>query len=567
MLKKFTLLIISVLLLLCAGPALADAEYSIENYAMYIGIQPDGSADVTEALCYDFDGEYNGILSLFDTDGIEGIADFQVTIDGVQMTQVDEMTYTENTYTVTEVDEDLFEVRIYSPGQSDRRTVVYEYTMRDLARRYADTGMIHRKLIGENNSVTLKQAGIVINFPGNADLNSIEAFLHGGMDNSQLTRDNRSLSIGPDNVRPGESVELRLLFPPSWLAEAPIINENMYESAIAEETRIAQEEKARAVRTENAKYLFAAVYLLVFFSAWAVLAKKYGLKKRVHESADPRRILNHPAAFLTAALEDEADTDALTGTLMELVADGSIRMETEGEGLRFTRLKTDMTGYYPHQQTLMDWLFDGREFFLLSDLNAGKDYARAQRFETGYNRYISQVSDDMLAAGLRYKNDALRITVNALVIILGAMGVGGILLAGTPNILLGILVGGALFALIALMSRVRRLTDEGERLQADAEAFKTAGIASDSDLAEHIACYAALGLTEPLVQFMERDGFDSPADTMPRWMYTGWYYSLHTLNISMRDTHYHNASIPDPNASSSSGGGHSNGGGGGHGAW
>jgi len=243
-------------------------------------------------------------------------------------------------------------------------------------------------------------------------------------------------------------------------------------------------------------------------------------------------------------------------------------MQPEGESIRFTRVNMDMTSYYPHQKILMDWLFDGRDFFLLSDLNAGSDYERAQQFETGYNRYIAQVSQDMLIAKLRFKNDGLRIALNALIIILGAMGVGGVLLAGKANIPLGILLGGSLFLLIALMSRVRRLTDEGERLLADIEAFKSAAIPADAALAESAAYYAALGMTEPLIKAMEFSSADSSFDDMPVWMYTGWYYSLHTLNSSMRDTHHHNASIPDPNASSSrSSGGSVGGGGGGHGAW
>ena len=563
MLRKLHLLIVCFMLL-CSASASADVDYSIENYALSIDIQPDGSAFVTETLLYDFDGEYNGILSLFDPSGLDGIGNFRITIDSEEMTPVDEMTYIENTYTLSERN-NLLEIRVYSPGDGDQRAVTYEYVMQGLARRYADTGMIHRRLIGENSAVTLQNAVVTLNFPGNGEM---EAYVHGGMDASCIHTASSRIAFGPKNIRSGDWVEMRILFPGEWLSDAALIDEAMYDTAVQEEARIAEEERQCALRTEHAKYIFTAVYLLVFFAAWALMAKKYGLKGRLHEAADPRRIFSYPAAFLTAACEDEADTDALTGTLMELVADGSVLMQPEGEGLRFTRVNPDMTDYFPHQKVLMDWLFDGRDFFLLSDLNAGSDYERAQQFETGYSRYISQVSQDMLNAGLRYKNDGLRIALNAFVIILGAMGTGGVLLAGEPNLLLGLIIGGTLFLLICLMSRVRRLTDEGERLLADIEAFKAVPIPSDAALAEAVACYAALGMTEPLIKAMEFSGADSSVDDMPLWMYTGWYYSLHTLHSSMRDTHHHNASIPDPNDSSSHGsGGSVGGGGGGHGAW
>lgn len=566
MFQRISLIILSAILLFYPIGVLADTDYSIERYSMYVEVQTDGSAEVLEALSYDFDGDYNGILSLFDTDGIDGIENFKVIIDGIEMTQVDEMTYIENTYTVTEVGEDLFEVRVYSPGRNNERLVVYEYTMKNLARRYADTGMIHRKFIGENSSVTLQNAGIAIHFPGNESgiaNGSVDIFVHDGMDASKISSDEGFIFIGPENINSGESVELRLLFPADWLSEAAIIDEEMYNAALDEESRIAEEEQLRAVRTENAKYIFTAAYLLIFFSVWALMAKKYGLKNNRRETADSNLISKYPAAFLTAALEDEADTDALTGTLMELVADGSIRMEPEGEGLRFTQVRTDYSGYYLHQAVLSEWLFDERDTFFLSDLNAGDDYERAQQFEAGYSWYISQVSADMLKANLRFKNDALRISMNALIIILGAMGTGGVLLAGKANLLLGIILGGSLFLLVSLMNRIRRLTDEGETLRAAANAFKESGVIPSEGFSRDIPYYAALGMTEPLIHAMEGS---SAADDMPVWMYSGWYYSLHTLNTDLRDTHHHNASIPDPNASSS-GSSSGNGGGGGHGAW
>jgi len=561
MITKIRLLFISLILLLCTSSALADSGYSIENYSLSINVHADGSAEVTETLLYDFDGSYNGVLSLFDPSGLDGLEDFRIFIDGAEMTPVSEMTYISNTYTVTELN-NLLEIRVYSPGNGNQRAVTYEYTMKGLAKRYADTGLIHRRFIGENSSVTLQNAVVRVNFPGNGE---IKAFVHGGMDGSHITAASDSVVFGPKNVTSGSWVEMRILFPCEWISDAPLIDAEMYDDVLAEEASIAEEERQSAIRTENAKYIFTAAYLVVFFAVWALMTKKYGTKNQLRETADSSRIFSYPAAFLTAAIEDEADTDALTGTLMELVADGSIRMEPEGEGIRFTQIRKDFTGYYPHQMKLTDWLFDERDFFLLSDLNAGSDYERAQQFETGYNRYISQVSEDMLTAGLRYKNDGLRTAVNAFIILLGAIGTGGVLLAGTPNILLGLLLGGSMFLLIALMSRVRRLTDEGERLLADAEAFKASAIPTDSGLSGSVAYLAALGMTEPLIKAMEFGGVDSSPEEMPGWMFTGWYYSLHLLNGSVRDAHHHNASIPNPSASSSHSSG--NGGGGGHGAW
>ncbi len=567
MLKRIHVALLALLMVFTAhSTAMADVEYSIENYSMDVFVQPDGSAQITERLLYDFDGEYNGILSQFDTDGIDGIEDFHVFIDEEKMTLVDEMTYISNTYTVTE-DGSLAEIRIYSPGEDDVRVVSYEYTMLGLANRYEDTGMILRKFIGENNDVALKNAVVTVYFPEQGD---IQAFVHGSMDERHILIREDSVRFGPETIHSGNSVEMRLLFPAEWISDAPLSEGLMLDAALAEEERLVREAAALAVRLRNAKYIFTAAYSLVFFLIWLALTKKYGLKNRLHDTPDPGRLTNYPAAFATVAADDAPDTDALSGTLMELTGKGILRMESQGDDLLFVKQTDDQTGLYPHQKKLIDWLFAAGDALFLSSLNAGDDYRRAQTFETGYGAYCAQVTADMIENKLKYRNSGLIITVNALIILLGLAGAGGILLTGGSEMFLGFIVAAMLCFLLYLMNRIRRLTNEGERLQIDADALRQTDLSASCDLLHFLPYYTALGMTEPLVTAIDAMNADDTAtdDSIPVFLYAGWHHSLRTLSASMRETHQHNASIPDPDASSSShSGGSSNGGGGGHGAW
>ncbi len=565
--KRAIMLIFTVFLLFCLQTAaFADAEYSISNYAMEISVLPDGSAEVKETLIYEFDGEYNGILSLFDTDGIDGIEDFRVYADGEEVRPVEKMEYERNTYTAEE-DGSLTEVRVYSPGRSGTRLFAYEYTMTGLADRYEDAGMILRKFIGENNSVSLQNAVVTVQFP---EAGEVRAFVHGGMNESHIVCGENSVSFGPATVYPDSSVEMRILFPAEWIPDAPLKEGGIVDAALAEEQRLIEEAARRAELIRTAKYVFAAAYILGFFLIWLALVKKYSLKGRFHETPDIRRMTALPAAFASYAVEGAADTDSLSGTLMELVQRGIVRMENADGDVLFTLLDRSADGLYPHQQKLISWLFDECDSFSLSALNAGDDYDRAHAFESGYNSYCNQVAADMAAHSLRFKNDGVRITANAFLIILGALGTGFILMAGKANIALGMATALMMFLLLFLMSKIRALTDDGERLQAAALDLKSRPVAQDGGMLDLLPWYTALGMTEPLVEAVERIPADdhSSGNYLPLYLYAGWHHSLHTLSRSMRDTHHHNASVPDPNASSSSGSsGGSNGGGGGHGAW
>ena len=560
MFKKLHLFFFLLLAGLSAFSASASADYSITDYYMDVSLLPDGSAEVTEKLFYDFDDEYNGILSLFDTDGIDGIDNFRVFIDGEEMYPVDEMKYEHNTYTVTESGS-LCEVRVYSPGSDDVRTVTYEYTMLGLAARYEDAGMILRKFIGENNDVSLRDAIITVRFPGNGE---IQAFAHGGMNSENITLYENAAAFGPQTVYSGDSVEVRLLFPAEWIPDAPLQEGSIMKAALAEEQRLLDEAARTALILHRSKYMISAAYLLLFGLIILLMMKKYGVKGRISE-ANLKHLTAWPAAFAQTAVSGAPDTDGLSGTLMELVSLSRIRMEDEQGDLRFTLLDNRTDDLHPHQAALISWLFASSDTVYLSELNAGSDYERAQAFEKGYNAYLSKVVEDMTAASLRYKNDGLRITINSLSILTGIAAAGFILLAGQSEVLLGCAVVGVMFLFIFLMNKVRTLTNEGELLQNAANLLLSESIASGDALLTYLPYYTALEMTEPLVSEFTHMPDNSPSAP---YLYSGWYYGLHRLSSSMRDTHYHNASIPDPNSSSSHGsGGGSNGGGGGHGAW
>lgn len=558
MIRKLILFLFCLLALPAA--ALADAEYSITQYYMDVQVLPDGGAEVTETLLYDFDGEYNGILSLFDADGTGGIEDLRLTIDGEPILPVDEMNHIPNTYTLSQ-DGSLIEVRSYSPGRDDTRLVVYEYRMAALAERYEDAGMILRSFIGGNNSVSLRDAVVRVSFPEEAGL---QAFVHGAMQPEDIHTGPDYVEFGPKTVSPDSFAEMRILFPTELIGQAPLKEGNILESALAEEARLIEEAERTAQLTETAKYLFSAAYTVIFLIVWLLLARRYGLKGRVKDTPDIRRLSAWPAAFAQAAVEEAPDTAALSGSLMELVLMRRVRMDSTDDDLIFTLTDRSQDGLQPHHIRLIGWLFGGGDSFSLSSLNAGEDYQRARSFEEGYAAYTEQVAKDMLSHRLRYKNDGLRISVNALIILLGTVGAGYILVAGTPNVFLGIFVALVLYLLLRLMSRVRTLTDEGERLRMDAQALIAAGILPEDTMA-YLPFYTALGMTEPLIAAAEGHIFPEENFSL---LCAGWHYRLHAMTSSLRDAHHHNASVPDPSASSSSGvRGGSAGRGGGHGAW
>ncbi len=554
--KRFFLCLTLLCCLMMSAGVLADPSYKITNYAMEVDVQTDGSALITETLIYEFDGEYNGILSQFDTDGVQGIEDFTVYADGEIVLPVEVMDYEYNTYTLSS-EGDIHEVRVYSPGEDDVRVFEYEYTLMGLAHRYEDAGMILRKFIGEENAVPLQNASIVVRFP---EEGTIQTFVHGGMSEYQIEKD--CVVFGPERVYSGDYVEVRLLFPAEWIADAPAEDGSIIDIALAEEQRLLEEAAALSQRIYLTKYAYLAVYAVVMIACLLLMARKYGVKRTLHCTSDPARVAGWPAAFMTDLMEDAPDADALSGTLVELTMLGRVQLEPEGDDLRFTLLDARTDDLYPHQAQMVNWLFAAAPTFLLKDLNAGNDYDRAQLFERGYSAYCAAVTKDVIAQDLRYPNSGLRIALNAAILLFGCIGAAFALVADQPLMPVGLMLIALTALFMLLASRIRSLTSAGESLKRDIQALKELGCTGD--LNRFLPYYTALGMTEPLVEAAP----SLAADDTPVWLFAGWQYQLHHMRSTMHDTHTHNASIPDPNASSSSsGGGGSNGGGGGHGAW
>ncbi len=550
MFKKLHILFLSLLLILVFQfGASAQTEHSVTNYSMYVDIQPDGSAYITETLIYDFRGEYDTISYRAAPAEGSAITDLNVYVDGAVISLADETPYADENYTFTEKD-GFIEIVIVSPGKNDTRFVTYEYVMTDLADRYEDTGTILHRFISADSGVPLQNAIITIHFQeaGEEGLKNIHAFAHGGMDVEHVTLHDNVIELGPQTITSGNWVEVRLLFPSEYLSDMPMQRGNIRDLVLAEEERLDAQAAQRTFVLRVAKLIYSFAYALIFLSVWLGFVRRYGLKGRIRKQPDPYRVLNFPAAFTATVVNDEPDCNAASGTLLELIQLGYIRMEAgaDKKELYFTLLDVPHENLYPHQEKLIEWLFEDRDSFILSELSAS-GYEAAQVFERGLAAYCEQVVADMNARHLKYRNDIACILVSTLIILLGVLGCGGILLTSQSDVLLGSGMICVMFGLIYLMNRIRRLTDEGELLQTDARTLVAREVPTGDDMYPFLSYYTALGMTEPLMHAVESRRLSNQVCRDPEYLFIGWHHALRSLSNAMRDAHQHNASMPRSN--------------------
>lgn len=564
MTRRIWLFLLSILIVfsMCCS-ASADTLFSITNYSMYIDIQTDGSAYVTETLIYDFNGDYSSLSYPIDAAPGSRILDLNVYLDGAAIDRYDAPTYIEDTYSVTEkktTDADgntsvSNEILIYSPGKDDTRLVTYEYRLTNAAERYEDTGMLVYNFISEDNTVRMQNAILTIHFQGAAEnsyhteknklMDKVLPFVHGGMDIQNIQIHDNVIEFGPATVSPSSYVEVRLLFPTEYVSGAPLHEARIRENILAEEQRLDSEAAHRAFVLRIAKQIYFMAYTLIFLIVWLCFVRRYHLKGMLRKPSNPERVLNFPAAFVTTVVSEEPDSNAAAGTLLELIQMGHIRMDAgaDKKELYFTLLDKPTDRLYPHQKKLIEWLFEDRNSLMLSELIA-VNYEQAQLFEKGLSAYCEQVITDMHTHRLKYHNDMPCILTNALIILLGILGCGGILLANQSDVLLGSIMILIMFFLIYLMNRIRRLTDDGELLQADARALIAREVPSSDEMLPFLPYYTALGMTEALMHAVESRRLNSHVCHDPDYLFSGWHHALRTLANTLHTAHNHNASMP-----------------------
>lgn len=579
--KKRLAALVALILMMGSLPARAGVEYEITSLNVDVRLMKDGSARVTEEFIYDFDGAYNGALREIDVSDVLGLSELKVYADGQLLTQVEALGEEPGCYTAEEED-GLVKLKVYAPGSDEVRRFRYEYRLNGILAVYEDAAQFNYKLVALKVPLEDVRATLTLPEPEGGFTESawseVDAYAHGSMHTGQqeVNAAAGQLVYAAGRMEEDSFLEAHVLFPAEWLSGYPEAIGRMggirekareMERALEEEREMEAQRAAEwAAKRERALGALSAVYAaLCALICWLAL-KRYGAKGSPAAAGEEDIAL--PAAVAQWVYRGHVDTDGLPGTLLELVGLKALAMEHSEDGLCFRLLSAHPELKAPHQQKLLDWLFDGRSQLTIQELSAGDDYERAHAFTTGFEQWKRQVAEDAVEMGYGYGNGGSIAGLRW-----GALGLGAalVLLALIYGPLWGAAtVGVALILLLVGLGQVSLLTERGRRARAALEQWIAGGASGpmgSKSWLRQLPRAVALGQTEPLVA---QRAMEPERDMLPEvYAYGYFYHDLREMNGGLRDAARHNASVPDPNASSSASGGSSGGGGGGGsaGAW
>lgn len=514
---------ILVLSLLLFTTIFGRTAYEIESLDIVANIERDGSLEVEERVIYDI-GKINGILYNIDALGYGKFTDLQVFYedDGEFKQARNNTAPSEGNFTVS-VDDGLYKIKLYAPSQNERKEFIFRYNLTRGVTVYRDIAQLNRKMVGKDWQNSIGNISVTVNLPENVKKDDIYAFGHGPLTGNIEILGGKSVRYTLNNYRPGEFLEVNLLFPKNILTSFnPLLMKN--KSALKEildmEGKLAKEANDARKRAIIGFYL-GRVVLVLAVAWWLFLVVFIYLK-----NSKRYKVENEYGEYFRELPDDYSPSIAgtlvsrnlypsgreLFAMLLDLVRKGHLKLE-EGEKTTTLILQESGKPLSEEEKFILNWyireLGDGEKIVLESVEASIKGRGGAKEFNRNYERWRTIVYSDMLEKNLKMdKRDKFSTSLGIFTGIAYFIG-GGMLVVYFQSelFILMILLG---FILLPYTFSRKRASLEKEKAISRWEAFKKflvdysnleeAKLAS-IELWEHYFVYAvALGVAEKVAK-------------------------------------------------------------------
>lgn len=514
---------ILVLSLLLFTTIFGRTVYEIERLDIVANIERDGSLEVEERVIYDI-GKINGILYNIDALGYGKFTDLQIFYedDGEFKQARNNTAPSEGNFTVS-VDDGLYKIKLYAPSQNERKEFIFRYNLTRGVTIYRDIAQLNRKMVGKDWQNSIGNISVTVNLPENVKKDDIYAFGHGPLTGNIEILDGKSVRYTLNDYRPGEFLEVNLLFPKNILTSFnPLLMKN--KSALKEildmEGKLAKEANDARKRAIIGFYL-GRVVLVLAVAWWLFLVVFIYLK-----NSKRYKVENEYGEYFRELPDDYSPSIAgtlvsrnlypsgreLFAMLLDLVRKGHLKLE-EGEKTTTLILQESGKPLSEEEKFILNWyireLGDGEKIVLESVEASIKGRGGAKEFNRNYERWRTIVYSDMLEKNLKMdKRDKFSTSLGIFTGIAYFIG-GGMLVVYFQSelFILMILLG---FILLPYTFSRKRASLEKEKAISRWEAFKKflvdysnleeAKLAS-IELWEHYFVYAvALGVAEKVAK-------------------------------------------------------------------
>lgn len=420
---------ILVFLILCTTVVFADGSVNIDRYTIFAEIGEDGSMNVEEIITYNFKGSFNGARRELDFTGASDIENLNLylstqiapddlaNVDLKEFQIVDEASVGDSGVVTVEEQNNQKNIMIYSPSEDERKTFVIKYTLKNVVNRYQDIAEFYWQFIPSGWDFEIENVDVHIKVPEGAKVDDLRIFGHGPLTGESKRIDGQNVILTAPSIKPGEFLEVRLLFPTKLVPDMEeTISENALEGILAEEEKWAEEANIKRQSHRRAYIITSAIVGILVISniiMFIYIYIKYDREYRVDKDIKYYRELpgDYSPAEMSALYNfGSINSRDVTATLMDLVRRGYLKLETVniekrglfGRGSKedyvFIKLKEPDEELSAHEEYLFKWLIEsvGNGISMkLEDLDKyTKSTSGARKFQEKYSVWKDMVKQE-----------------------------------------------------------------------------------------------------------------------------------------------------------------------------
>ncbi|MBR3325948.1 MAG: DUF2207 domain-containing protein [Atopobiaceae bacterium] len=364
--RRLLALLACVFIAMLAFPSVALAKKrSATNEETHIEaiVQSDGTLEVLEQRTVKYKGSYHGFY--WDVlHEVSELGDGKVDVEAAgevisgrlrPYTLSEDVDGTEpGTFDICETSTSggmATRIDLHFSKANQRATFYVKYRLTGVVARWADTGEVYWKFVGDSWDSTSYKVTCDLYLPAQEGAqitagDTVRAWLHHAAltgtvhigegkvpaREKQLAVDAGAVQYKIPSVSRGHFAEARIVFPADWLSEARARSQKRLDHVLEEEARWANEANAR--RESDEFWCMVKVWIARGFTGLLVVlgVVSFVMYKREHKAKFSEKYFrdvptdDHPAV-LVALLEEPGSSKALTATLMRLTDLGYVSLE------------------------------------------------------------------------------------------------------------------------------------------------------------------------------------------------------------------------------------------------
>lgn len=294
--KKKLIATIFIIIIFCAMFSItakaSSGDLYLNNLEFTAKINSDGSMNVTELWDINIE-DTNTLFKTFKTDTTKYsvITDVKVTdITGgnVEFTEINTYMYhvTKNCYYGLKNDEGNFEIAwgVGLNNQSATKKYKIEYKIKDVIAKYNDYAELYWQFIGQDFEISANKVKGNIILPANVDgKENIKVWGHTkDLNGTVYATDLNKIEFELEKYKSGRFVEIRTLFPTNLISSTKRkYNTNILDTAIAEETKWADEANRQRELNKATHFIICAVIIVTMIILFIIFVKKIKKYKNV----------------------------------------------------------------------------------------------------------------------------------------------------------------------------------------------------------------------------------------------------------------------------------------------